>query len=240
MAIFFVADLHLSQQRPDLIEAFSHFLDQTARGADAVYMLGDIFEVWIGDDFLDPCFSPIISALQTLNEQGCKIYFQHGNRDFLVGNSFAQHIGAQLLDEKVIVHLPSQKALIMHGDQLCTDDTEYQKFRSLVRSKEWQQNFLAKTIEERLLIAEQLRNVSKAQTGLKSTEITDVNPLAVEQAMRVADVELLIHGHTHRPATHKFLIDQRETMRIVLGDWDKSLWYLECTLSGCLLIEIGL
>ena len=237
MTVLFVADLHLSRQRSDLIQAFTDFLQHRTHQAEALYLLGDIFEAWIGDDFLDACFAPIISELKVLSERGCRLYFQHGNRDFLVGKDFCQLIGAQLLDESVIVQLPSRKALVMHGDQLCTDDSQYQKFRALVRSKAWQHDFLAKSIQERLQIAKDLRTASKAQTGLKSAEITDVNPTAVEQAMSAAQVTLLIHGHTHRPATHRLTINQQAATRIVLGDWDHSLWFLECTQKGCQLIE---
>ncbi|EPJ55937.1 MAG: UDP-2,3-diacylglucosamine hydrolase [Osedax symbiont Rs2] len=236
MTVLFVADLHLCAQRPDLIRAFIDFLEDTARGCEALYLLGDIFEAWIGDDYIDTELQPVLDALSKLSQDSA-LYFQQGNRDFLAGTGFTSAIGAQLLDEQVLVQLPSQQALIMHGDQLCTDDIEYQKFRTMVRSSQWQQQFLSKSIDERLQIAEYLRTQSKQQGQIKSAQITDVNLQSVQQAMNKAGVTLLIHGHTHRPATHKVKLDYSTGSRIVLGDWDRSLWYLRCDPLGCNLIE---
>jgi len=236
MTVLFVADLHLCSQRPDLIRAFIDFLENTAADCEALYLLGDIFEAWIGDDYVEAELQPVLDALLNLS-QSAQLYFQQGNRDFLAGTGFATAIGAQLLDEQVQIQLPSQQALIMHGDQLCTDDLEYQKFRTMVRSEQWQQQFLSKPIDERLQIAEYLRTQSKQQGQMKSTEITDVNLQAVQQVMNKFEVELLIHGHTHRPATHKVTLEHCIGSRIVLGDWDSSLWYLRCDPLGCNLIE---
>ncbi len=237
MTVLFVADLHLCQQRPDLTQAFVDFLKTTAQGCHSLYLLGDIFEAWIGDDYIDPCLQPVIQQLKALSSAQSALYFQHGNRDFLVGKRLADLIGAKLLEESVIVQLPSQKALIMHGDQLCTDDLAYQKFRSMVRSPDWQQEFLAKSIQERLQIAEHLRTTSKAETGSKTSQITDVSHSAVLDALQHAQVNLLIHGHTHRPATHSFTDTGKQLTRMVLGDWDQSLWYIQCDKLGCTLIE---
>ena len=236
MTVLFVADLHLCSQRPDLIRAFIDFLETTANGCKALYLLGDIFEAWIGDDYVEAELQPVLDALLKLSLNS-QLYFQQGNRDFLAGTGFTRAIGAQLLDEQALVQLPCQQALIMHGDQLCTDDTEYQKFRTMVRSEQWQQQFLSKPIGERLQIAEYLRTQSKQQGQMKSSEITDVNLQAVQHAMDRAGVELLIHGHTHRPATHKVTLSHSTGCRIVLGDWDSSLWYLRCDPHGCSLIE---
>jgi UDP-2,3-diacylglucosamine hydrolase len=237
MTVLFVADIHLSRQRPDLIRAFVSFLEDTAKDCRELYLIGDIFEAWIGDDYLDPILDPVTKALQNFSARGSLLYFQQGNRDFLVNTKFTDLIGAELLPESLIVKLPSTNALVMHGDQLCTDDTDYQDFRTMVRSPQWQQEFLRKPIDERLQIAEFLRNTSKEQTSQKSTQITDVNRGAVVQAMQNAQVELLIHGHTHRPNCHELDIGSSKCVRMVLGDWDTSLWYIKCDTSGCKLIE---
>lgn len=237
MTTLFVADIHLSKLRPQLSDGFIEFLNTTAQACQSLYLLGDIFEAWIGDDYNDPDLQRVFSALQELSAKGVKVYFQHGNRDFLVGQAFAKRIGATLLDESIIVNVAKTRALVMHGDQLCTDDTQYQSFRSLVRSNQWQQDFLSKTIEQRLYIAEQLRSASKQQGQLKSQEITDVNQDAVIDTMQQHDVTLLIHGHTHRPAVHNLLVNKQNATRMVLGDWGSSLWYIKCTASGCELIE---
>jgi UDP-2,3-diacylglucosamine hydrolase len=199
--------------------------------------LGDIFDAWIGDDFTDPKMQTVFDSLQQLSAGGCQIFFQHGNRDFLIGDEFAKLTGIKILNESTIVNLPTQQALIMHGDQLCTDDVEYQNFRSMVRSKPWQQQFLAKPINERLSIAEHLRSTSKKMTKEKSNAITDVNQHAVIDALNNSEVELLIHGHTHRPQIHCIEQTNTASTRIVLGDWDTSLWYLRCDENGYELIE---
>lgn len=238
MTVLFVADIHLSAQRPDLIQAFVSFIKTTATGTRALYMLGDIFEAWIGDDYLDPALEPVVRALQQLQLQGTSLYFQHGNRDFLVGEKFAHSINAQLLNETEIIKLDTQNALIMHGDQLCTDDIDYQKFRSLVRSAGWQTEFLEKPIQQRIQIAEHLRSQSKQHSSSKAADITDVNQRQVIKSFEESNVTLLIHGHTHRPASHQYaLSNQQAAERIVLGDWDKSLWFIKSDASGCQLVE---
>jgi UDP-2,3-diacylglucosamine hydrolase len=237
MTTLFVADIHLSKLRPELSSGFIEFLNTTAQACQSLYLLGDIFEAWIGDDYNDPDLQNVFNALKQLSAKGVKLYFQHGNRDFLVGQAFAKMIGATLLDEVIMVDVAQTRALVMHGDQLCTDDTQYQSFRSLVRSTQWQQEFLSKTIEQRLFIAEQLRSASKEQGQLKSQDITDVNQEAVINTMQQHDVNLLIHGHTHRPAVHNVLVNKQNATRMVLGDWGKSLWYIKCSACGCELIE---
>lgn len=237
MKVLFISDLHLKAERPDITRAFLHFLSETAADADALYLLGDIFEAWIGDDAQEPQFNPLFNALKSLSERGCRLYFQHGNRDFLVGNQFLTKIGATLLEEKQRIDLPIGSALVMHGDQLCTDDKDYQQFRALVRSPDWQQAFLAKPINERLAIAQQLRATSQQLATEKSNEIMDVNPLAVSTVLREEKIELLIHGHTHRPAIHYNQRSSEHGTRVVLGDWDTKLWYLECNDNGLLLVD---
>lgn len=237
MSVLFVADMHLSADRPDLINAFTLFVNNQAADCTALYLLGDIFEAWIGDDYIEPSMQPVIDSLRQLSSSGCKIYLQQGNRDFLLGEHFANDIGASLLAEAVVVTLPNAKALIMHGDQLCTDDVDYQAFRSMVRSTQWQQQFLSKPVSERLQIAQQLRSASREQSSLKSAQITDVNQAAVVKAMDDAKIKLLIHGHTHRPKCHSVTLANTEGTRMVLGDWDTTLWYIKCTASGCELIN---
>ena len=237
MSVIFIADLHLAADRPDLIAAFIKFVKQSTAQCSDLYLLGDIFEAWIGDDYLEPAMKPVVSALLQLSNRGCQLYLQQGNRDFLLGKTFAKSINATLLAESVVVALPATKALIMHGDQLCTDDIDYQKFRTMVRSPPWQQQFLAKTVTERLQIAAQLRAASKEHSRVKSSQITDVNSTAVIKAMDDADISLLIHGHTHRPACHEVTLAKGRGRRMVLGDWGANLWYIECTVSGCELIS---
>ncbi|NQZ31890.1 MAG: UDP-2,3-diacylglucosamine diphosphatase [Oceanospirillaceae bacterium] len=237
MSVLFVADIHLSADRPDLISAFTSFVNNQAADCTALYLLGDIFEAWIGDDYVEQAMAPVVSALRALSQSGCDIFLQQGNRDFLLGDDFANSIGASLLSESVVVDLPSSKALIMHGDQLCTDDVDYQAFRSMVRSTQWQQQFLSKPVSERLQVAQHLRNVSKEQSSQKAAEITDVNSQAVIKVMEEAKITLLIHGHTHRPACHSIALANGEGTRMVLGDWGEQLWYIQCTASGCELIS---
>ncbi|BBB29796.1 UDP-2,3-diacylglucosamine diphosphatase [Neptunomonas japonica] len=237
MKVLFVSDLHLKAERPDITRAFLHFLNDTATHADALYLLGDIFEAWIGDDVPMPEFEPLFETLKTLSEQGCKLYFQHGNRDFLVGKHFLERIGAKQLEEKYRVSLPIGDALLMHGDQLCTDDKDYQEFRVLVRDPNWQKEFLSKPVKERLSIAQQLRATSQQRNAEKSNDIMDVNPLAVASVLQEADIELLIHGHTHRPAIHYNQLKAGQGTRVVLGDWDTQLWYLECDENGFTLVD---
>ena len=236
MRILFISDLHLYSGRPDLTRALLSFLSNQASGCDQLYVLGDLFEAWIGDDAIPPDQQPVIDAFRKLSDSGTQLFFQHGNRDFLIGPQFSQLTGATLLGDSELVELPSGKALIMHGDQLCTDDTEYQVLRSQLRNPQWQQAFLANTIEERLAVAKQLRDASKEKNAEKAMAIMDVNPTAVEKAMQDAGVDLLIHGHTHRPAIHNLT----QGRRIVLGDWDSSGWYLECTEKGDELLKFTL
>ncbi|MBR9885071.1 MAG: UDP-2,3-diacylglucosamine diphosphatase [Oceanospirillales bacterium] len=226
MRHLFVADLHLQPERPEIFRAFRYFLDHIAKAGDTLYLLGDIFEYWIGDDAPLPGLSPLFDQLNTLSSGGSSIYFQHGNRDFLVGQALMNRIGGKLLPEETVIALPQGPALIMHGDQLCTDDIAYQEFRTLVRNPDWQSTFLAQSPEQREAIARQMRQQSQQQGGMKAESIMDVNPEAVYETMTRHGVELLIHGHTHRPKIHQDQISQGRGERIVLGDWSESGWYL--------------
>ncbi|MDO6592333.1 UDP-2,3-diacylglucosamine diphosphatase [Neptuniibacter sp. 1_MG-2023] len=237
MSVYFISDLHLKPERPDLSRAFSSFLSHTAKGAEALYLLGDIFDAWIGDDAPVPGIEPLVSQLKQLSDSGCKIYFQHGNRDFLVGKAFTDSIGAELLPEQIVHSLPIGNALILHGDQLCTDDQEYMQFRAMVRNPAWQQQILSKPVEERIALAKQLRATSKERTAEKDDYITDVNADEVNKRLNDAHVQLMIHGHTHRPAIHKLTIEGNEATRIVLGDWESLGWYLKVDHDGYQLIS---
>ncbi len=234
----FISDLHLDRERPHILRLFEHFLKHRARGADALYILGDLFEHWLGDD--DPArgLKPVIQGLMYLTEQNVPAYFLHGNRDFLVGNDFARRTGCKILPESCVIDLYGQRTLIMHGDTLCTDDVAYQRFRRKTRNKMMQRLLLSLSIQRRQSIAAYLRNKSRSETGKKSMEIMDVNQQAVVSVMQQHSLNLLIHGHTHRPAIHNFSIDDQPVTRIVLGDWYEQGSLLSCTADGYCLEEI--
>lgn len=236
--VLIIADLHLQAERPDITRAFISFLEQHACTAERLYILGDLFESWVGDDVPCPEFTPVFTALRQCTQAGCQVFFQHGNRDFLVGPNLLARMGASLLQDEVVVQLPIGPALLLHGDQLCLDDQDYQVFRQQVRNPVWQEDFLAKPLNERLAVARQLRATSQVQTANKAMAIMDVSQSAVELALAQAHVPLLIHGHTHRPAVHSWNTpDQQPQMRIVLGDWDSHLWYLQCDTQGIALVD---
>jgi len=229
MKTYFIADLHLDDSRPHIARLFINFLNKIKQDAETLYILGDLFEYWIGDDVLDlpleacpntiKLMQSVVIELKALTDSGVTLYLAHGNRDFLLGQQFIQAIGAHLLDEHVVIDLYGTPTLIMHGDTLCTDDTEYQKLRTLLRSSQWQQNFLSKSIQMRIKEADNLRKMSQKQTEEKRQDILDVNQKSVEALMREFNVLQLIHGHTHRPATHNFILDGLAARRIVLADW---------------------
>ena len=240
MSVFFISDLHLTPERPDIARAFSYFLSHTAINAEALYLLGDVFDAWIGDDAPVPGIEGLVAQLKALSDSGCKLYFQHGNRDFLVGSAFAEAIGAELLPEAIVHTLPIGPTLLMHGDQLCIDDKEYIRFREMVRNSEWQQMMLNKSVQERLSIAKQLRETSQERTAEKDDYITDVNQGEVNNQLTANSVHLMIHGHTHRPAIHRFNQQGCEATRIVLGDWDQQGWYLKIDEKGYDLISFDI
>jgi UDP-2,3-diacylglucosamine hydrolase len=219
MATLFISDLHLDPARPDITSQALEFLEAETAGADALYILGDLFEAWVGDDDPEPEKRRVIAALRQLSDAGLPCYFMHGNRDFLVGAGFAAASGCTLLEDPTVIELHGTPVLLMHGDTLCTDDHEYQAFRQMVRNPAWQQVMLAKPLQERLMLAKYLRETSSASMAGKSMEIMDVNQGAVAAAMRKHGVYTLLHGHTHRPAVHRFELDGHEAVRIVLGDW---------------------
>jgi UDP-2,3-diacylglucosamine hydrolase len=233
MATLFISDLHLDPDRPVITALFLDFLQHRAVGAEALYILGDLFEAWIGDDDDARLGRQVAAALKDLTAGGVPVYLVHGNRDFLVGERFAAASGVYLLSEATVIDLYGTPTLIMHGDTLCTDDLTYQAFRAQVRSPQWQAQLLARPLAERRQIAKQLREGSQQATQQKAGEITDVNPDEVIRIMREYGISRLIHGHTHRPAIHNLLIDGRPAQRIVLGDWYEQGSVLSCNAAGC-------
>jgi len=219
MTTLFISDLHLDESRPRLVAAFEELLAGEARGARALYILGDLFESYIGDDDDAPLNARVAHATHKLRDANVPVYFMHGNRDFLLGEDYAVRAGMTVLADPAVIELTGERVLLMHGDTLCTDDAAYLKFRALVRDPQWQQAFLAKPLAERRAFAAQARGESRKHTASAKPEIMDVNQIAVEATMRRHGVRRLIHGHTHRPATHHFDIDGRKAERIVLGDW---------------------
>jgi UDP-2,3-diacylglucosamine hydrolase len=226
-SIWFVSDLHLSEKTPALTQAFITFLQQRAQDAHSIYLLGDIFDYWIGDDYHLPRYAPVIEQLQRLHQLGIQLYFMAGNRDFLAGSAFMQASGCRMLDDPHLLLIGEQKVLLLHGDTLCTDDVDYQRLRQQLRDASWQHVFLAKPISARLQIAEQLRQHSQQATSQKNAEIMDVNQAEVERVMALHDVKLMIHGHTHRPQQHQWQLNNQQYNRIVLGDWGHTLWALQ-------------
>ncbi len=216
MVALFISDLHLDESRPEITALLLDFLEREAAAARRLYILGDLFESWIGDDHSTELSRSVAAALRRLADHGVEVGFLAGNRDFLLGERYAAHAGMKRLDDPCPILLAGQKALLTHGDALCTDDGAYQEFRARVRDPHWQRDFLARPIPERLEFARRARDASRFHTGGASPEIMDVNPSAVDGLMRRHRVELLIHGHTHRPAIHDLDGGRR---RIVLGDW---------------------
>ena len=219
MTALFISDLHLDSERPAGVQQFLRFLEHDAANAGALYILGDLFEAWIGDDDTHPGNGPVIEALADLKLRGVPCFFMHGNRDFLVGKRFAAATGCQLLEEHEVVELEGARVLLTHGDLLCTDDEPYMALRTTVRDPDWQRDFLAKPVEERRMIADDLRDRSQQAIAEKPPEIMDVNQETIERTMRAHGVRILLHGHTHRPGVHHFDLDGTEATRIVLGAW---------------------
>jgi UDP-2,3-diacylglucosamine hydrolase len=227
MSILLISDLHLEQERPDITRAFLHFLETRAIHAQALYILGDFFEVWIGDDAISPFQRSIAQALRQLSDRGTRIYLMHGNRDFLIGKTFCQEAGCTLLRDPSLVELGGENVLLMHGDSLCTQDEAYMRLRR------WLRNPLSLFILRNLplatrhTLARKLRNQSREQTRMKASDIVDVTLTEVPRIMAAHGVRTLIHGHTHRPAVHPLQVAGQPARRIVLGDWDSQGWALQ-------------
>lgn len=235
-----VADVHLHPSRPQAAQRFGDFLAGPARGAHALYILGDLFDAWAGDDDLaDPFNASVCAGLKALADAGTRLYFLPGNRDFLVGGDFAAATGATLIADETIVDIGGVPTLLLHGDTLCDDDRAYQDFRATVRSPGWRREFLARPLAERKAEIEALRRRSEAEKQTKRMTLMDANEAAMLAAFRRHGVERVIHGHTHRIARHVYNVDGRPCERWVLGDWDHDAKALACDEGGCRLLRLA-
>ncbi len=240
MTTLFISDLHLEPQKPVLAQAFLKFIAERTEQIDALYILGDFFEAWIGDDFENPFTDTLIDALKSVSGRGVSLFFMHGNRDFLIGERFAEQTGCTILPDPTVIDLYGTPTLLMHGDTLCTDDIAYQQFRKMVRDPHWQKELLSKSINERLAIAQNLRDVSKEETGEKTADIMDVNQTEVIEVMQQFQVQHLIHGHTHRPGKHQLVANGISAQRTVLGDWGSHGWYFSASEAQSELVKFEL
>lgn len=230
--ILLISDLHLQEERPDITRAFLDLLATRARSAQALYILGDFFEAWIGDDAMTPYQASICQALRALSDTGTQVFLMHGNRDFLIGQAFCKAAGATLLPDPSVVELGGEQVLLMHGDSLCTRDEGYMKLRRYLRNPVslWVLRHLP--LRTRHKLARKLRSESRAQTRMKANDIVDVTPEEVPRVMQQHGVRTLVHGHTHRPAIHKLMVGDAPARRIVLGDWDRQGWALQVDEQG--------
>mgnify|MGYP001815786591 FL=1 len=229
----FISDLHLDARRPATTELFLRFLGGRALRAEALYILGDLFETWIGDDDDSPLAVTVCDALKTCTASGVPVYIMHGNRDFLLGRRFTQRSGSWLLDDPSGIDLYGMPVLLTHGDLLCTEDTQYLDYRRQVRSPDWQRAVLARPLVERRRQAANMRDASYSAKQYKPEAIMDVSPDAVTGMMLQHGVQQLIHGHTHRPGIHEFELNGIAAKRMVLGDWYSGSSLLECSSQGC-------
>jgi UDP-2,3-diacylglucosamine hydrolase len=230
--ILLISDLHLEEQRPDITRAFLQFLQQRATACEALYILGDFFEVWIGDDAISPYQQSIASALRTLSDSGTRIYLMHGNRDFMLGQTFCRQAGCTLLKDPCVVNLQGEAVLLMHGDSLCTTDLAYMRLRKVLRNPLTLWLLRNLPLAKRQQLARKLRNESQVQTRQKAASITDITPAEIPRIMAKYGVRTLIHGHTHRPNTHTLEVNGQAAQRIVLGDWDQQGWALQVDANG--------
>lgn len=236
----FISDLHLCASRPHINTAFIDFLQHTASRAEALYILGDLFEYWAGDDDMEDAFhQQIISGFRTLAGIGAKVFFMHGNRDFLVSGKFCTETGITLLQDPTLIDLYGHKILLSHGDDLCTDDVAYQQFRTQVRDKTWQAQFLGQPLQIRKQQIEAIRARSEQEKTRKAMEIMDVNTEAVNALLNRYQPDMLIHGHTHRPRRHTIELNGRTVTRWVLGDWYEQGSYLACDAEGCRSVKLA-
>lgn len=219
MTTLFISDLHLESSKPEIGRQFLEFLEGEASEADALYILGDLFESWVGDDDPNPHYAVMKSGLRRLVDTGVPVFFMHGNRDFMIGAEFAEETGVTILDDPEIIELHGEKVMLSHGDALCIDDKQYQQLRLMTRNPEWQAMMRAKSLTERLVFAENARRQSQEYNDSVGEDIMDVNQDAVVGTFRNRDIDVLLHGHTHRPAVHEIDLKGRTGKRIVLGDW---------------------
>jgi UDP-2,3-diacylglucosamine hydrolase len=239
MHSLFISDLHLAAQRPEATSRFFDFADRIAPQAQALYVLGDLFEYWVGDDDLDDPFNASVAeALARLARRGVALFFMHGNRDVLAGEAFLQRTGARLITDPTLVELYGRRLLLMHGDTLCTADLDYQRFRTRARDPRFQREFLSQPLETRRRQMLDMRAASEQHKQQAAVEIMDVSPEAVELALRAHGYPVLIHGHTHRPARHVHLVDGHACERWVLTDWYGRAGYLRCDAGGCTAVAL--
>ncbi len=240
MNTLFISDLHLCAGRPQSKRSFFGFLEHEARSARCLYILGDLFEYWVGDDDLaDPFNATVVAALARLVTGGVPTYLMHGNRDFVIGEAFARASGVTLLPDPTLINLDGRATLLMHGDTLCTLDLEYQAFRREARSQSWISRLLHQPLAERKAAVEALRRKSEQEKRGKLAEIMDVAPAEVEAVLRRHGYPRLIHGHTHRPARHVHTVDGHSCERWVLADWYQRGGYLSCDETGCRAVELS-
>ncbi|MFB6434583.1 MAG: UDP-2,3-diacylglucosamine diphosphatase [Candidatus Malihini olakiniferum] len=237
MVTLFISDLHLNAQEPSITAIFLRFLKRDAQQAEALYILGDLFDAWIGDDDPQSLHAIVAEALHQLQQSGVPCYFIHGNRDFLLGKRFAKRAGMTLLPTEQLVELYGRRILIMHGDTLCSDDEAYQKYRRCVHKPVIQWIFLHLPLSFRLKIADRMRDASQQVNRQKSQQIMDVNPQAVQVFFQTHAAKMLIHGHTHRPAIHTFITESGEVQRAVLGAWHEQGWMIKVTSDDTALIS---
>ena len=226
MTTWFISDLHLALEETAITAGFYTFLLEPQSG-DTLYILGDFFNYWVGDDVNDEYANQIKQALKATSERGVKLFIMHGNRDFLIGETFCQQSGCTLLNDPTLIDLDGEPVLLLHGDSLCTDDLEYMEFRAMARGDAWKNNFLSQPIEARIAYAETARKQSQNSNSEKDMSIMDVTPDAVSQILNKHNCARMIHGHTHRPATHDWQENGQNMQRIVLGDWYTHGWYLK-------------
>ena len=228
MSHLFIADLHLNDQQPEIYDRFKEFLDNKARNARALYILGDLFEYYLGDDAISGVAKKVCDDIKHLvSAHKIKCYFMHGNRDFLVSSGFAKQASIEILDDPSLIQIDDKKVILTHADALCTDDTEYQKVRIQLRDPQWQQWFLSQSIQERIAFAEQARIKSQQHTQSSVDEIMDVNQGAVDDLFMKFQTPYMIHGHTHRPSFHTHMINNFSHNRMVVGDWHFQTSYIE-------------
>ena len=230
--ILLISDLHLEEQRPDITLAFLDLLTGRARTAKALYILGDFFEAWIGDDAMSPFQRSICQALRDLSDSGTEIFLMHGNRDFMLGQAFCKAAGCTLLNDPSVIPMNGEPVLLMHGDSLCTRDEAYMRLRRYLRHPLTLWILRHLPLRTRHKLARKLRSESRAQTRMKANDIVDVTPEEVPRIMSQYGVRTLIHGHTHRPAIHKLQVNDQTAQRIVLGDWDRQGWALQVDEQG--------
>ncbi|MDH5328008.1 MAG: UDP-2,3-diacylglucosamine diphosphatase [Gammaproteobacteria bacterium] len=237
MTTLFISDLHLTAKQAGTIDLFCRFLQDQAAHTEHLYILGDLFEYWIGDDYIEPGLEKVLQALNQFSAL-CPVDVMHGNRDFLLGSQFEKLSGCRLIDDPSVIQLWGETTLLMHGDSMCIDDVEYMKLRQQFRDPNTQRMLLSKTVEERLQIAGSLRQQSSEANRYKTEDIMDVNQHCVKQTMQQYQATRLIHGHTHRPGVHSFHIESKTVQRIVLGDWYHQGSVLRCNELGCELLTV--